>query len=162
MRQDELALTLDELPERGRRDFYDGDLAARLADAFERLGVAITPNDLSQCRAVLEEPLMANIGGCTLWTSPPNSQGYLLLTTMLTTMLAAEEIQRRGGQVDPQTLLRLFAHGENRRAIELADPRSMSVDVSDLLAAQAISADVIGLQAPQLSVGPRTAMRPGW
>ena len=46
-----LADTLARLSERGLRDFYDGDLAATIAEDVARMGGVLTLDDLRRCRA---------------------------------------------------------------------------------------------------------------
>ncbi len=62
-------------------------------------------------------------------TSPPNSQGYLLLA-----LLGACE--RLGGlaDLDDAAMVSLFARAEACRSAELADPRHVRLDQAQLLA----------------------------
>ncbi len=156
LRQQRLGETLQGLADRGLRDFYDGELADRIARACRRLGIPVERSDLSRCQAVVEEPLSVQLDRCRLWTSPPNSQGYLLLSIVL----AVEEVHRRGGTVDARVLARLFARAEHRRARELADPDFMRVAVADLLQPEAISADVRAMDGPHEAT-PSTMLHPG-
>lgn len=141
LQQPELAATLRELGTRGLADFYRGSVGDRVAAAFGRLGIPVTRADLAAHRVEVEDPLAATAAGCRVLTSPPNSQGYLLLTTLL----ALDEHARRGLPVDDRTLVDLFAFTAHRRERELADPRAMTVAVGDLLAHEAIARDVDGL-----------------
>ncbi len=149
LRQPALAGTLRALADRGLRDFYEGGVAEHLRSAFDRLGVPVSAADLAAHQVVVQTPLVAQTPKLRVATSPPNSQGYLLLSTLL----AIEDIESRGIKVDSGMLAKLFAFGEARRLRELADPRSMRIDVRDLLRPEAIAADV-----DQLLTGAQKAM----
>ena len=143
LRQPGLAATLRDLADRGLRDFYQGLVGDRTAVAFDRLGIPVSSHDLADHEVVVEGPLAVTAAGCRVMTSPPNSQGYLLLTSLL----ALDEYSRRGLSVDDRALVDLFAFGGRRREQELADPRWMTVDVEHLLTPDAISRDVDDLLA---------------
>ena len=143
LRQPRLAATLRDLADRGLRDFYEGLVGDRIAVAFDGLGIPVSRHDLADHEVVIESPLAVTAAGCRVMTSPPNSQGYLLLTSLL----ALDEYSRRRLSVDDRALVDLFAFGGRRRERELADPRSMTVDVEHLLMPDAISSDVDDLLA---------------
>src|SRR5690606_40128478 len=56
-RQPQLADTLETLAVRGYRDFYDGQLAARIAKGLREAGSPLTASDLATTRARIEPPL---------------------------------------------------------------------------------------------------------
>lgn len=153
LRQPSLAVTLRDLADRGLVDFYQGRVGDRIAAAFGRLGVPVSRVDLAGHQTVVESPLeVTTATGCRVLTSPPNSQGYVLLTSLL----AVDEYARRGLPVDERTLADLFAYGGLRRERDLADPRTMTVEVEQLLTSEAISRDVDGLMVD----GPGTRPSP--
>ena len=91
LRQPRLAATLRDLADRGLRDFYQGLVGDRIAVAFDGLGIPVSRHDLADHEVVVESPLAVTAAGCRVMTSPPNSQGYLLLTSLL----ALDEYSRR-------------------------------------------------------------------
>lgn len=150
LHQPSLGRTLRTLASDGLRDFYEGTVGQALAAAFDQLDIPIERKDLLSFRPVVEEPLTAQTERCRVSTSPPNSQGYLLLTTLL----AADELARRSGPLDRRAWVELFMLAESRRTRELADPSVMNVAAAELLSAEAISADVNGLDGCLLRLKP--------
>ena len=69
-----LATTLRAVAEKGRDAFYRGRPAEDIVEAVENV---ITMEDLEQEHAEWVDPIGARVAGLVVWTSPPNSQGYL-------------------------------------------------------------------------------------
>lgn len=116
--QSRLAETLTRLADDGLLSIYDD----RLVAAFERHGIPITAEDLRGHRVIEEPPLTAELDWGRVSTSPPNSQGHLLLE-----MLRVLEPQ---GEVGADVLARLFADVEVRRtAGAKADGDTVAVTV---------------------------------
>ena len=63
----------------GRDAFYLDRVGSAIPEAT---GDLITRDDLSRCQARWVIPLRAELFGRTAWTTPPNSQGYLTLSTL--------------------------------------------------------------------------------
>lgn len=135
VRQPALAATLEALARDGFDSFYRGPLAARLAAGLARLGVPVTAEDLAAHRATTVEPLSATIGGHTVRTAPPNSQGFTLLRT-LGALAGAGPLDR----VDAGVLAELFHSGDVLRDGILADPRFADVDLGPVLGPEALRA----------------------
>lgn len=75
-----LAKTLRTLAARNSAEsFYRGDLAATLADSFQRHGGLVTREDLAAYRAREVAPLTLDWNGVTLHTAPLTATGLLLL-----------------------------------------------------------------------------------
>ncbi len=147
LRQPALANVLDAVAEQGRAGFYDGAIAERIAAGVQAAGGYITAEDLRAHRADVLEPLSVDYRGATVYETPPNSQGLILLEMLkiiegydmaafghLTgdsmhamieaKKLAFEDRQRYAGDAaftgfDPMTLL-TAEHASARRA--LIDP----------------------------------------
>ena len=81
-KQVQLARTLELLAERGPRDFYEGELAARLAQGLAQAGSPLTASDLAQTRARVEEPLRLPYRDGTLIAHQPPTQGITTLQIM--------------------------------------------------------------------------------
>lgn len=71
-----VAAALAEIIDGGREAYYEGDFGR---DLIELGDGEYTPADLARSQADWVEPLQADAWGHTLWTVPPNSQGYLTL-----------------------------------------------------------------------------------
>ena len=83
-----LAQTLKRIAEAGRRDFYEGALAASIAADLAAGGSVITPADLAGYRAELREPLAHDYQGVRLHFAGPLSGGP-------TVIQALDDIRRR-------------------------------------------------------------------
>ena len=81
-RQPQLAATLAQLAERGYRDFYEGQLAQRLARGLQAAGSPLTGADLARTRARIETPLALPYRGGTLLAHRPPTQGVTTLEIM--------------------------------------------------------------------------------
>jgi gamma-glutamyltranspeptidase len=126
LRQPELALTLESLADEGLLSLYDGTVAERLAPGLARLGVPVTREDLRAHRAVVEDPWSIERSTVRVSTSPPNSQGYLLLAMLATGALDAAGLA-------PADLVGLFSRAEAGRDADLADPRHVRQTRTELL-----------------------------
>ncbi|MCG5072440.1 gamma-glutamyltransferase [Paraburkholderia tagetis] len=80
--QPELARSLDRIATHGGREFYEGDLAARVAAGLKQAGSPLTLDDLARTQAREEVPLrVAYRGGELLGLRPP-TQGVTTLEIM--------------------------------------------------------------------------------
>ncbi len=73
--QPQLAVTLERIAREGAREFYEGDIAHRLAAAMASHGGLITLEDLKNYRAVERKPLTGRYRGYDIITAPPPSSG---------------------------------------------------------------------------------------
>ena len=78
-RQPDLADTLDGIATDGRAAFYEGAIAQRIASGAQATGGCMTADDLAAHRADVLEPLSTDYRGHTVYETPPNSQGLILL-----------------------------------------------------------------------------------
>jgi len=89
LRNPELAMTLSRLAQRGARDFYQGEIARRLAEFMSSEGSDMTLADLQQYRAIWRAPLCGSYGPYYLCSAAPPSSGGFLLMQMLGLMQAS-------------------------------------------------------------------------
>ena len=80
--QPQLAETLETLAVRGPRDFYEGQLATRLAKGLADAGSPLRSADLAATRARIEPPLRMDYRGGTLLAHQPPTQGLTTLQIM--------------------------------------------------------------------------------
>lgn len=78
-KQPRLADTLDQIAHVGFGDFYRGDVAAEIAADLQAVGSPVTREDLRRHEARLREPLSLKLGDCTLFNTPPPTQGLVSL-----------------------------------------------------------------------------------
>ncbi len=129
-RQRALADTLATLRSEGPDEFYSGGLAQRAVGYLRTHQSCLVEADFADFQVEVVEPLRAEFGDLTVLTSPPNSQGFLLLHAL--------GVVRAGGLHDPVgdgmgQLLRAFHRGNGIRDSQLADPRFAAVDVAAML-----------------------------
>ncbi len=75
----DLAETLELLAERGADEFYNGELARRIAAYFEEQGGALTMRDLTDYRVIQRRPVRAPFLGHEFESNPPPSAGGVLI-----------------------------------------------------------------------------------
>ncbi len=128
LRQPALAETLRAMADEGLSSLYDGTVGDRLARGLRDLDVPVTREDLRAHRSVVEEPWTLATREMRVSTSPPNSQGYLLLA-----LLGACERLGPLPDLDVAALVPLFARAEECRVAELADARHLTLGKLELL-----------------------------
>jgi gamma-glutamyltranspeptidase/glutathione hydrolase len=116
LRQPRLADSLTRIAERGPFELYGGPLGAMLADGLAALGCPLGADDLAGFRPETTDAITGEFAGLTVHTSPPNTQGFLLLRFL-------ETLDRHGSEPSPGLLARMFADGIAARDHTLADPR---------------------------------------
>lgn len=79
LRQPALADVLDRVAASGRAGFYEGEVAERVAAGVQAAGGHITTGDLRAHSADVLDPLSVDYRGATVYETPPNSQGLILL-----------------------------------------------------------------------------------
>jgi gamma-glutamyltranspeptidase len=129
--QPALARSLAELRSQGPDALYGGSLGRRLVAGLVERGSVMSVEDLADYRPEIVEPLRMAFREYEVISSPPNTQGFMLLR-------ALRGIQDLG---DPDDILeggagklaRIFDRGNLVRGQLLADPRFSSVSVTDLI-----------------------------
>ncbi|TMR89088.1 gamma-glutamyltransferase family protein [Nonomuraea basaltis] len=127
LRQEALAATLAEIAAQGPEVLYGGRLGERLVAGLQALAVPIALGDLAAYEVERSDPLHRAFRGFDVYTSPPNTQGFLLLQA-----LGALERTDPQGE-DSGQLAAIFHRGIADRTRHLADPRFAQVDVDALL-----------------------------
>jgi gamma-glutamyltranspeptidase/glutathione hydrolase len=74
-----LAFTLGQIAERGQEGFYQGEIAARIAQAVQSNGGFLGVEDLAQHKGEWVEPIATKYRGIELLELPPNGQGITAL-----------------------------------------------------------------------------------
>ncbi|MCO6479700.1 MAG: gamma-glutamyltransferase [Phaeodactylibacter sp.] len=75
----DLAKTLEMIAEEGRAAFYEGDIAAAIAEYMRNNGGFLTEEDFAGHRSEWVEPVSTNYRGYDVWELPPNGQGISVL-----------------------------------------------------------------------------------
>jgi len=116
------------------RDFYDGQLGRRIAEAAERAGAALTLEDLARHEANWVEPISVEFRDTRLCELPPNGQGLaaLLALGILQHRAEIERAPEDADSVHVQIEAMKLAFTDCRRHV--ADPRRMQISIDELLA----------------------------
>jgi gamma-glutamyltranspeptidase/glutathione hydrolase len=132
--QPELAATLTRIRDNGPADFYEGEIAHKLAAAMESNGGLITLDDLKQYRAVERTPLRGHYRDYEVITAPPPSSGGIGILQMLG-MLEGSGYEKSGAgsaasiHYVAETMRRFYAD----RSEYFGDPDFFKVPGSKLL-----------------------------
>jgi gamma-glutamyltranspeptidase / glutathione hydrolase len=94
LRQPDLARTLKEVAEHGAGAFYDGPLAARMAEFYQQNGGVLSKEDLAAYQAKWVTPISTTYRGYTIYTQPPSSSAIAVLEQL--NMLEAYDLRSLG------------------------------------------------------------------
>jgi gamma-glutamyltranspeptidase/glutathione hydrolase len=78
-RNPELAWTYKQIARRGRKAFYEGEVAKRILQRSAKLGGTLTADDLKKFSSEWVEPISTTYRGWTVYEIPPNGQGIAAL-----------------------------------------------------------------------------------
>lgn len=76
------AQTLRTLAQKGVRDFYEGELAEKIAAFARATGGLLTADDLAAHHSQWVQPISAGYRGYRVWEIPPNGQGLAALIAL--------------------------------------------------------------------------------
>lgn len=138
-----LGPVLKRIAEFGRAGFYDGPVAAAMAEAVAAAGGVLTAVDLEGYQPTLRQTLQADFRNATICTMPPPSSGGIAL---LQTLQSLECWERRSGRTLQSlqhnsadyvhVVTEAFKHAFADRAEFLGDADFVSVPVQRLLSKQ--------------------------
>ena len=80
--QKDLARTLKVIAEKGRDEFYKGDLAKHIIESLQEKGSLLTVDDFASHQGDWTEPIHTTYRGYTMYQVPPNSQGFVGLMAL--------------------------------------------------------------------------------
>ena len=136
LRQHDLAGTLRTIADEGPRAFYEGALAATMADHLADGGSPITRADFARYEARIEPALAVNYRGHTVATTGNGTGG----TTLAQSLLLLDRLDVAGlGHNTPQAIHRIvqaFRLAFADRFAYLADPDRVDVPLETLLSAE--------------------------
>ena len=84
IRNPDYADTLERLAANGPRDFYEGDLAAQMADDLQRNGAFVTLDDFREYRTTVYPPVSGQYGPYKIFSDGPPGGGPLLIEALNT------------------------------------------------------------------------------
>lgn len=74
-----LANTYEKIATQGRKVFYEGEIAATIANFIQKQGGFLSEEDLADHKSEWIEPVSASYRGYDVWELPPNGQGIAAL-----------------------------------------------------------------------------------
>ncbi|MEL6675480.1 MAG: gamma-glutamyltransferase [Bacteroidota bacterium] len=128
-----LAYTLELLATEGRKAFYKGEIAEKIAAHMREVGGFLTLEDLKAHRSEWIEPVSTNYRGYDVWELPPNGQGIAALQIL--NILEAYDLAGMGfGSAE---YIHAFVEAKKLafedRAKFYADPQFVHVPVQELI-----------------------------
>jgi gamma-glutamyltranspeptidase / glutathione hydrolase len=149
IRQPDLARTLRLLAKGGRDEFYQGEIADRLAAFSQHEGGLLTREDLAAYRAEWQTPIEVAYRGVRVLECPPNGQGLAALIALR--LVAAQgmdfAIVARDSPECLHLLIEAMKCGMSAAAAHVADPRFGPVPIETLLSEHFCSGHRIGSRA---------------
>lgn len=132
--QPELAATLQRIARGGGAEFYEGEIARRLAAAMQAAGGLITLQDLKSYTVQQRQPLRGHYRGVEILTAPPPSSGGIGLLQMLGILEETGFEKHGAGSAAAihwvaETMRRYYAD----RSEYLGDPDFVRIPLSGLL-----------------------------
>jgi len=158
--QPELAATLARLRDHGAADFYEGEIAHRLAEEMKSHGGLITLEDLKQYRAVERAPLRGQYKGYEVITAPPPSAGGVGLLQMLG-MLQGSGYEKNGpgSAAEIHYVAEVMRRFNADRTEYFGDPDFYNVPVKKLLDPRYIASRRAGIDPSRAT--PSAEIHPG-
>jgi gamma-glutamyltranspeptidase/glutathione hydrolase len=131
-RNPDMARALRTVAEKGRDAFYKGELASAILKTSQRLGGAMTAEDLAGFSAEWVEPISTDYRGWRVFELPPNGQGIAVLEMLniMETSPAAPGGPYNADEMHKRIEAMKLAYSDLRFD---ADPRFVDVPVRGLL-----------------------------
>ena len=158
LRQPALAQSLARIAQHGPKAFYQGEVGAQFVAGLRACGGLLSRDDLAQHSSRWLEPLAIPFGPYDILTTPPVSQGFVLL--QLLGAMRRLDLERADPCGDAGTVLaRLCAITADLRDHHLGDPEHVEVDLAWLLS-DALVGDLGRLASDLQQPLPDTPPRP--
>ncbi|MEP7032197.1 MAG: gamma-glutamyltransferase, partial [Pseudolabrys sp.] len=129
--QFDLADTLAAIADKGPNAFYQGDTAARIANAVQKAGGIMTKDDLANYRAIERPAVRGTYRGYDIVSMPPPSSGGVHLIEMLNILEGYDlgKLPREQALHDEiEAMKRAYAD----RAVFMGDPDSVKMPIEGL------------------------------
>jgi gamma-glutamyltranspeptidase/glutathione hydrolase len=153
------AQTLHTLATRGVRDFYEGELAAKLVAFAQATGGLLSADDLADHQSRWVEPISAGYRGYEVWEIPPNGQGLAALQALALLEETDLPDHRHGSEASFHLQIEAMKLAFADAFRYIADPEQVDVPTSGLLDPVYIAArrELIGSRArvPEPGAPPR-------
>jgi gamma-glutamyltranspeptidase/glutathione hydrolase len=128
-----LARTLEGIAARGRKGFYEGEVAKVIGDYMKANGGYLSAADLAAHHGEWVQPVSVNYRGYDVWELPPNSQGIAALQML--TILEGYDLKAMGSNSADalHVLVEAKKLAFEDRAKYYADPAFAKIPVAELV-----------------------------
>ena len=154
--QADLANTLQAIAQRGRKGFYEGEVARLLVEGVKAAGGVWTLKDLVKYQVVERKPVSGEYKGYTITSAAPPSSGGVALVTMLN-ILSDYPLAEMSAAERTHVMIEAMRRAYRDRSEFLGDPDFVDVPVKRLTGktyARAIALSIKPHQAtPSASFG---------
>jgi gamma-glutamyltranspeptidase/glutathione hydrolase len=132
--QTDLAATLSAIAAQGRRGFYEGPVAEKLAAGVRDAGGIMTTEDLKSYQAVVRVPVRGSYRGYDILAMPqPSSGGVVLLETLNILEGFPMREMKQGSAPSLHLMIEAMKRGYADRARYLGDPAFVNAPVATLI-----------------------------
>ncbi|MDH5359280.1 MAG: gamma-glutamyltransferase [Gammaproteobacteria bacterium] len=131
IRQKDLAVTLQQMAEKGLEGFYAGSVGKGLVQGVRANGGIWSSDDLEQYTVVEREPVVGSYRGYKVISASPPSSGGVAMVSMLN-MLEGYELEKQGKVMRTHLLVEAMRRAYRDRAEYLGDPDFVQVPVTQL------------------------------
>ncbi|SOD92181.1 gamma-glutamyltransferase family protein [Caenispirillum bisanense] len=128
-----LAQTLESLARDGLDDFYRGGIGRAVAADLAAAGAPVTADDLARHRSIRRRPLSLGLDGCTVYNTPPPTQGLasLMILGLYERLRVPAEQAERFAHI--HGLIEATKLAFRVRNTHIADPGAMQVHATTFL-----------------------------
>ena len=131
LNQPALKVSLETIAAEGVSSFYSGSIGESMVNTLQAQGSPLAMDDLTAHRTEVDDPLSLDYGDHRLLTSPPNSQGFMLLESIAAMGGLGIELDASGGDARYKLHAAMLASEDRDRY--LGDPDRVSVPLTSLL-----------------------------
>ncbi len=131
--QFDLADTLTAIAQQGPQAFYQGDIAARIADAVHEAGGIMTADDLKNYRAIERPVVRGSYRGYDIVSMPPPSSGGVALIEMLNILEGYDLAKLGRGDEALHLTIEAMKRAYADRAVYMGDPDSVTMPIAGLI-----------------------------
>lgn len=134
LKQPELANSLKLIAEQGKKAFYEGKIAHKIADSMAKNGGLITLEDLKNYNIEEKQPLKGTYRGYTIYSMPPPSSGGVILIELLNILENFPLADYGNNSAKIINLMsNAMSYAYNDRNADLGDPDFVKMDLAKFL-----------------------------
>ena len=130
--QKDLANTLNQISDKGAKEFYSGELANKLVEGVRQAGGIWSIEDLQQYQIEIREPITTNFHEVKIIMPPPPTSGGVVITQILA-MLEDIQLNDINDINGIHTIVEAMRRAYQDRAIYLGDPDFTEIPMDKLL-----------------------------